>query len=357
MRMSFVRFAALGLAVAGLFGLGARDAAAAVYPDGQSPVYLVVSQTEDFDVTSVPGIEQSPSDVGSRTIVVRIGTFIGGGGLLDTRFATNRLTSIPLPGIPFATLDNNQVTIFGGVLVQGTSQVHMFCPSPDPIAAEIQIALYDASRNGVIDELFAPVEGVPQFPTTYAIANAVAGALPPPPEGQDQISTTTVEAALFATPNRLDLRDNGTFAVVSEGELFPHDPGNKLFDFSISFDEDENFVADVCLTVGIDVKPDSSTNPINRGAKGKLPVAILSSDTFDATAFADATITIDGVEPTHVAIEDVNGDGLDDLICQFKIQDLAAAGALDDDDAQIVLEAVLEDGSCIRGVDAVSISH
>src|SRR5262245_10294169 len=244
-------------------GLAIRPptASAAVYADGVSPVYLVVSVPENFDVTSVPSGELL-GPVGSQTIVVQLGTFLGGQGLLDTRFATNRLSTIPLPvGLTFSDLDHNQVTIFGGVLVQGTSQVHMLCPSPDPINGAVQIAFYNASRDGVIDNLIAPIEGVPQFPTTYDIAAAVSAYLPTPPEGQSQLTVNEVEANLFATPNRLTLSNNGVLAVASEGELFPHDPGNKIFDFVIAFDQNANFDSELCYSVTIVVKPNSSTKP------------------------------------------------------------------------------------------------
>src|SRR5262249_16427911 len=163
-----------------------------------------------------------------------------------------------------------------------------------------------------------------------------------------------VEANLFATPNRLTLSNNGVLAVASEGELFPHDPGNKIFDFVIAFDQNANFDSELCYSVTIVVKPNSSTKPINRNAKGKLPVAILLTADFDATTFLGADIQIAGVSPSHVAIQDVNGDGLDDLVCQFSIPSLKSAGALDVGDTELILDAVLDDdnGSCIHGTDS-----
>jgi len=66
------------------------------------------------------------------------------------------------------------------------------------------------------------------------------------------------------------------------------------------------------LVVAIDIKPGSATNPINLDAPGKIPMAILSSATFDAASVDRATITFGryGTEATVVSttLSDVNGD-------------------------------------------------
>ena len=42
----------------------------------------------------------------------------------------------------------------------------------------------------------------------------------------------------------------------------------------------------------IDIKPGSDPNPINPGSNGLIPVAILSSEDFDATTVDPATIEL-----------------------------------------------------------------
>jgi len=89
-------------------------------------------------------------------------------------------------------------------------------------------------------------------------------------------------------------------------------------------------VAADAITVEIDIKPGSYPNVVNLGSNGVLPIAILSSKTFDATTVDPATVTLKG---SDVAVrgksenalaheEDVNGDGLLDLVCKVETENL-----------------------------------
>jgi hypothetical protein len=81
--------------------------------------------------------------------------------------------------------------------------------------------------------------------------------------------------------------------------------------------------------VTIDIKPGGG-NSINLGSSGVIPVAILSSDTFDATQVDPSTVTLAGA---GVAVrgkgnkylaseEDVNGDGRLDLVVHVETENL-----------------------------------
>lgn len=74
----------------------------------------------------------------------------------------------------------------------------------------------------------------------------------------------------------------------------------------------------------IDIKPNGVPNSINPASKGVIPVAILSTATFDATQVDPSQVKFGptGTEasPQHSALEDVNGDGLLDMILQFPTQ-------------------------------------
>lgn len=79
------------------------------------------------------------------------------------------------------------------------------------------------------------------------------------------------------------------------------------------------------VVVTISVKPGSETTPINPQSQGDIPVAILSSD-----SFAAATVNADSVRfgvvgneaaSSHSSLEDVNGDGLPDLVLHFATSD------------------------------------
>jgi probable HAF family extracellular repeat protein len=78
------------------------------------------------------------------------------------------------------------------------------------------------------------------------------------------------------------------------------------------------------LIVVIDIQPGSDPASINPKSNGKIPVAILTTDTFDATTVNAATVRFGktGKEalPVQVAVEDVNGDGRPDLLLTFNIQ-------------------------------------
>jgi hypothetical protein len=77
-------------------------------------------------------------------------------------------------------------------------------------------------------------------------------------------------------------------------------------------------------TVEIDIKPGSFPNSINLKSKGNVPVAIFSGPTFDATTVDRSTVTFAGASPLLIgeSPEDINGDGLLDIVLHFNIQDL-----------------------------------
>ena len=78
----------------------------------------------------------------------------------------------------------------------------------------------------------------------------------------------------------------------------------------------------------IDIKPGSDPNSINLGANGVVPVAILSSTEFDATQVDPETVTLAGAGVAVIgkgnkflaSVEDVNGDGLNDLVLKVETE-------------------------------------
>ena len=81
------------------------------------------------------------------------------------------------------------------------------------------------------------------------------------------------------------------------------------------------------IQVSLDIKPNTLPNPVNTKSRGKIPVAILSTDSFDAVAAVDHTTltfgrTGDEISLSHCNVngEDVNDDGLNDLVCHFYTQ-------------------------------------
>ncbi|MCK5261859.1 MAG: hypothetical protein KAJ44_06735, partial [Thermoplasmatales archaeon] len=76
------------------------------------------------------------------------------------------------------------------------------------------------------------------------------------------------------------------------------------------------------IEVDIDIKPGSYPNSINPKSKGNVPVAILTTDDFDASDVGPATIVFLDATPIQWAMDDVDFDGDLDMILHFKTQEL-----------------------------------
>jgi hypothetical protein len=108
------------------------------------------------------------------------------------------------------------------------------------------------------------------------------------------------------------------------------------------------------VAVEIDIKPGSDPNSINPSLEGDLPVATLGSASFDVAevdvntlAFGSSGAPFDHSHGPH--FEDVNGDGLTDLMAHFRIEETGIA--FGDMDACVTGETL--DGSPFKGCDAV----
>jgi len=119
----------------------------------------------------------------------------------------------------------------------------------------------------------------------------------------------------------------------------------------------------ICPTaVAVDVKPGSDVNPINTKSKGVIPVAVLTTDDFDATTINPETVRFGSLSSilSNVGavlahsdghIEDVNDDGYPDFMGHFATQD--AGFTSDDEYGWFVGETT--DGESIAGRDMVQI--
>jgi hypothetical protein len=80
------------------------------------------------------------------------------------------------------------------------------------------------------------------------------------------------------------------------------------------------------LQVGIDIKPGSYPNSINLKSKGVIPVAILTTDVLDTTTVDPLSVEFgpNGATGSHGTghIEDIDGDGAQDLVLHFKTEDV-----------------------------------
>jgi hypothetical protein len=113
------------------------------------------------------------------------------------------------------------------------------------------------------------------------------------------------------------------------------------------------------LPVDVDIKPGSTTNPINCKNKNMLiPVAILTTASFDAVSIDPTTVRFAGASEFHMNKRtgevkrhevDVNGDGKLDLVFHFRLRDTSLTCA----SRQGTLIGETFDGQAIQGADRV----
>jgi uncharacterized repeat protein (TIGR01451 family) len=121
-------------------------------------------------------------------------------------------------------------------------------------------------------------------------------------------------------------------------------------------DFDHDGLGDACdahNTVPIDIKPGSETNPINPKEQGEIPVAILSTDHFDATTVNPLSVRFGPGEAPEAHgqghLEDVNGDGDPDLMLHFNTVDTGIQCG----QTLVSLTGTTIDGLSIEGFDAI----
>jgi hypothetical protein len=176
----------------------------------------------------------------------------------------------------------------------------------------------DGDRDGTLTADFQMVsEVIPtldgQFQYTWTLTNRGTG---------------PAIAFLGSGPNFAISRTNPLAGTISQSFVSPAQP--ILSNFGIIINPNTGLSASLYapasnppqLEVTIDIKPgDPVPKPINPSAKGNVPVAILSTSTFDATTVDPSTVRFgpSGVEATAVlsSVRDVDGDGRLDLLVYF----------------------------------------
>ncbi len=106
------------------------------------------------------------------------------------------------------------------------------------------------------------------------------------------------------------------------------------------------------LGVDMDIKPGSDPNSINLKSKGVVPVAILTTDEFNANAVDPDMVFFAGALPVRSTECDVDGDGDLDLLFHFNTQELED---LDEDSTEATLTGATYSGQPIQGTDTVNI--
>jgi len=134
-------------------------------------------------------------------------------------------------------------------------------------------------------------------------------------------------------------------------------PATSAWSNVVYFDDLKVWEPSTTLTVDIDIKPGGNPNTINLRSNGLLPVCVFSSETFDATRIDPAACLLAGA-PVAVRTkqlkfmahhEDIDGDGLADMMLHFETQQLDPDQLQDD-------YAVLA-GSTFEGQDFVGLDE
>jgi hypothetical protein len=109
----------------------------------------------------------------------------------------------------------------------------------------------------------------------------------------------------------------------------------------------------ISIPIDIDIQPGDDPNSINPKSKAVISVAILTTDTFDATTIDPLSVQFgpNGATEIHNRghIEDVDGDGDDDMVLHFLTQETGIQCG----DTQADLTGMTVDGQEIEGADSI----
>ncbi len=358
--------------------------------------------TDSWTVLAAPPGIPVGADAGNNVAVVSgIVYLIGGnasGSCTDANVAYNPLTnvwvvkaSMPTPRCGVAVVaDSGFIYAIGGTDTSGSifySTVEVYDPGTDtwggatpmptprqgPGAAVINgfiyvaggrtpanistLEAYNPSTNSWTTGL-APMPTARSTPATGVIGNVifVVGGIADigivaTNEGYDPSANTWSEFAPMPTARFV------ANAGVIGGTMYVFGGANST---SGALTTNEAFSPTVPVTpVMIEVKPPASAPvTVNPNSQGKIPVAILSSPTFNAVTQVDQTSLTFGATGDEASLafcdasgQDVNGDGFPDLVCHFNTQ----AAAFQTGSSNAVLKGRTVSGAPIEGSEAIVI--
>jgi hypothetical protein len=214
-----------------------------------------------------------------------------------------------------------------------------YAPAPPGVLAQpLSIEVGDFNRDGKPD-----------------LATANRGRTDPPEEGSASVLLGRGDGSF--EPAQVFASAEGTQALVAAD--LNSDGRQDLAMFGDSEREGDSMTVLLNTTnvsetrVTIDIEPASSENRIDPRSHGKIRVAVLTRDGFDATEVDPATIRFGrtGTEaaPIHFALKDIDGDRNTDLVLRFTTQQTAIACG----DTSASLSGRTFGGQAVSGSDSI----
>jgi len=269
---------------------------------------------------------------------------------LETNCASNLLFEVSASGLPVIDVFNISAT---GSLAQIPNSP--FTPPGNGVAA------IDLSP----DEKFLFASNQQNFVTSFSVAPGGALSLVP---GTPVASTGTAFLSGLATDASGQflytagfINSIAAYTVDAQGGLTLHAGSPFHTSSSGGLEALAAFPSKSCaITVSIEVKPGESDPAINSQSNGTIPVAILATSTFDPLTQVDTTSLTFGHSGSENSLafcdangEDVNGDGLPDLVCHFN----TPACGFQVGDTQATLTGKTLTGTTIIGTAPVNVIH
>ena len=193
-------------------------------------------------------------------------------------------------------------------------------------------------------QLYKPME-IPNF---NADSSGVTGSLPEISEDATSATSGELEATVETSNNAPVV--NGDDYATDEGATPTVSAPDELANDN---DADGILILRLEIPISIDIKPGVDPNGIDPSGKQEIPVAVLTTEDFDATQIDWETVSFgwDGANEVHglAHIEDVDLDGDVDMVLHFDTQETGIMCG----DKEATLTGKIFSGETVKGTDTI----
>jgi hypothetical protein len=284
----------------------------------------------------------------NRPVILQVNDTKYGGHFVVAKGIIGSTYSINDPGWRSRTTLEAYANQFEGML--------LYAPTSTDLSA-IYIATQSPTQLFLIDSLGRrvgedPITGViyNEIPNSYYFHEALSNlpeirvlAIINPP-------TDNFTIIAFGYTNEYSISFSG---YDKDGNISIQDFHGLIPQYILSYSPEPGSQIHVSQAVKIDVKPGSEPNSINPTNQGVIPVAILTTETFDASTIDSNTVEFGRgkAKPIKTAFEDIDNDGDLDLVLYFRTQQVK----IEKEDTQIFLTGKTKDGISIIGWDSIRV--